>query len=199
MPTVSRPTAASMVVAPTLLALSTVAYVLGNGLGADSWGGAIQVYACTAFALVFVGTSRAVEPAAPRLATVLLLIGILGAAGGVGYGIQAIHLEMLPVRLDADGTGAVGALALNLPGILFPAALATLGIAVWRLGMAPAWAGLLTVVGAVAFPVSRIGGIGSLALAADLILLIGLVGVATTAVAGKPAVPGRSAPAPGSV
>ena len=71
----------AMIAAPLLLLASSIAYALGGGAGEDQTGGAIQVYAATAFVFVMIGLAFAVESAFPRATTALTLIGILGAVG----------------------------------------------------------------------------------------------------------------------
>lgn len=73
-----------MIAAPALLLASTVIYAAGGGLGEDQAGGVIQVYAMAAFMLALVGVTRMLEDPSPRAAAVLMLIGAIGVAGGVG-------------------------------------------------------------------------------------------------------------------
>ncbi len=79
-----------MIAAPLLLLASSIAYALGDGSGEDQTGGAIQVYAATAFVFVVIGLARATEAAFPRAATVLTLIGVLGSVGGATFGVTSI-------------------------------------------------------------------------------------------------------------
>ena len=77
------------------------------------------------------------------------------------------------------------ALGLMTLGILFPLTLAALGAALGRVGRLPRPVAGAVDVGALLFPVSRIGVIEPLAIAVDVILLGGLV--ATAVVVGRPA------------
>ena len=63
----SRLLAVTVVAAPVLLLASTITYVGGGGLGDDSAGGAIQVYAATAFTLAIIALTGRLAPAMPRL------------------------------------------------------------------------------------------------------------------------------------
>ena len=62
-------------------------------VGHERWRGrcTIQVWAMIAFALVTVSLARLRERAAPRAAATLTLVGLIGAAGGVGYGIDSVQ------------------------------------------------------------------------------------------------------------
>ena len=95
---------------------------------------------------------------------------------GAGYGIDAIHGAVhAGAALDELGAGAV---ALRLPGILFPLSLIGIGVALVRVGIGAGWAGLGLALAGLLFPISRIGSVELLAIAADAVLLAALVGLA---------------------
>jgi hypothetical protein len=166
---------AAAIAAPVLLLASTAAYAAGGGLGEDQLGGTIQVYAMAAFGLALFGLSRLVEPAMPRGAAVLAVLAALGAAGGVGYGIDSLH-GGVHAGAALDET-ALGPLALQLPGLLFPVSLIVAGVALARSGAAPLWTGIVLALGGVLFPASRIPSVETLALVSDLLILVALVPV----------------------
>jgi hypothetical protein len=111
------------------------------------------------------------------LAAAVLVIGMLGAAGVVGYGFNTVEVGLGGVDL-IDATGV--AVVLKPLGLCWPLALLLAGIGLW-LGPTdrgvPRWCAIGIVAGALAFPVSRIANIGWLAILVDLILLGCLVAV----------------------
>jgi hypothetical protein len=170
----------AMVVAPLLLLASSIAYAVGGGSGEDQTGGAIQVYAATAFVFVVIGLARATEGAFPRAATALTLVGVLGAVGGATFGITSIANALSGSRLQ-DVESAQIYVGLLLPGVIFPVALIGFGVALFRAGIGPRASGPLLVLGAILFPLARINAIELLAVAGDLVLVAALVplGLAT--------------------
>jgi hypothetical protein len=164
-----------MVVAPVLLVASTSAYVLGDGLGEDSTGAAIQVYAAAAFGLALFGLTARLTTSAPRLGAVLLAASAVGTAGAVAWGIDSLVYSYAPASAASEQDESIAAqFALFLPGIVFPLTMVALGLALARTGAAKRLPALLLALGAACFPVSRIGGIEPLALIADLLILGGM-------------------------
>src|SRR5687768_12179264 len=82
---------AALVAAPILLATSTIAYGADGGMGLSQIGGAVQIYAMAAFPLGLLGLIRRLESATPRVAAWLSVLAVLGATGGVAYGLDAVH------------------------------------------------------------------------------------------------------------
>lgn len=183
---------AAMVLAPLILLASTIVSVTGNGLGEDATGGIIQVYAMAGFLLVTIGLTQLCEDVVPRAAAVLTLLGTLGAAAGVGYGINAIYTDIGTLDLNNDVEGLAAPLALQLPGILFPLALLALGLTVYRARVQPRWCGLAIALGAVLFPVSRVGSVDVLAPVPDVLFLLGLAPLGWSLMQGRVAVAERS-------
>jgi hypothetical protein len=171
-----RVTGAATIAAPVLLLLSTISYIsAGNGMNDGKAGGAIQVWAMIAFALVTVSLARLLERAAPRAAATLTVVGLIGAAGGVGYGIDSIQAAIFDTGSIQETDSAVAPLALQLPGVLFPVGLIGLGLMLARTGTVARWSGWTMAAGALLFPLSRIPDVEALAIAADAILVIALV------------------------
>jgi hypothetical protein len=167
---------AAMIAAPVLLLVSTIVSLAGGGLTSDRAGGAIQVYAFAAFFLVVAGATRLLETAMPRVGAALYLVGSLGAAAGVAFGLERIATDLTGLRL-ADQADVAVQLGLLLPGILFPLSMVGIGVALMRARLAgvPGWVGGALATAGVLFPVSRIGEVDALAIVADVILLIALV------------------------
>ncbi len=182
----------AMIMAPLLLLVSTITSVIGEGLGEDQAGGIIQVYAMAGFLLVTIGLTQLLEDVVPRAAAVLTLLGALGVAAGVGYGINAIYTDIGTLDLNNDVEGVAAPLALQLPGILFPLSFLALGVALYRARVQPRWCGLAIALGAVLFPVSRIGSIDVLAPVPDVLFLLGLAPLGWSLVQGRIALAERS-------
>lgn len=180
--------AGALVVAPVLLLASTVAYVVGDGLGEDLTGGAIQVWAAVALGLAMVGLAGRLASTWPRAGAVLTLTAAVGAAGAVAWGIDSmVYAGDVEASLSGGDGSAQAGLALFLPGLVMPFTLAALGVGVVRTGLGPRAAGVTLTAGALCFPVSRIGGIEPLALVADLLIAGGMVPLGLHALRGLPA------------
>ena len=180
-----RVLAGAAVVAPALLLASTIAYVTSDGLGNDPLGGTVQVYAAIAFGLAVFGVTSRLEPQLPRVATALTIVAMVGVAGATGFGHDSIVYSYDPVAALSEQESASAGLSLFLPGIVFPLALAALGVAAAKARIAPRWAGVLLAVGGLCFPVSRIGEIDGLALAADALIAAGLVPIGLAGLRGE--------------
>ncbi|MEO6604998.1 MAG: hypothetical protein ABIN55_05240 [Aeromicrobium sp.] len=170
-------TRAALVLAPVLLLASSIAYIAAGEFGEESAGGLLQVLSMATFVLAVIALVTIISEVAPRGAGALLLLGCAGCAGGVSYGINAIVIANGGTDLN-ELTGAAS--IVKVIGPIFPLVFVAIGLTLWRKHLAPAAGALAIVVGAVLFPVSRIGGIAPIALAADALLLIGLTTVALT-------------------
>ena len=162
---------ASMIVAPALLLVSTLAYIAGGGLEEARSGGVIQIFAMGLWILVVMGLSRLLEPSSPRAAVLLAVIGALGVTGGIAYGMDSIHVAVTGQSAEDMGYAA---LSLYVPGLLFPASMIGFGAALSRVNVVPRWAALTILLAGILFPVSRIGSIEPLALVVDSIFVLAL-------------------------
>jgi len=70
-------------------------------------------------------------------------------------------------------------------GILFPLTFVGLGLALVRAHAEPRWCAIALAVAGLLFPVSRIGGIETLALVADVVFLLALVPLGWTILQGR--------------
>ncbi len=105
----------------------------------------------------------------PGLAAAVLLIGLAGSAGVVGYGFNTVEVGLGGVDL-IDATGV--AVVLKPLGLFWPLALLLVGVGlVLGRRTVPLWCGAGVVVGALLYPVSRIANVGWLAIAVDALLL----------------------------
>lgn len=163
---------AAVIVAPLLLLASTVAYVAnGDGMNDGEAGGIVQLWAFVAFAMAAVALTRAFRQHAPRAADLLLAVALAGMAGGVAYAIDSIQVAVFGTESLQETDSIAASLALQLPGILFPASLVGVGVMLARTGTAPRAAAIGLAVGAVLFPASRIPDVEALAIACDLVLV----------------------------
>lgn len=168
---------ASLILAPALLLISSIVYSRTDGLGAGVPGGIVQVLAFMCFSLVVIRLTTLLSDS-PKVATALLVVGVVGVAGGVGYGVNAYAVGVTDVDMN-ELAGAAGT-ALQAAGIFFPLTFIGFGIALLLTKTVPAPVALAVVVGGVLFPLSRIPGIDALAFVCDATLLVALTGVAVT-------------------
>jgi hypothetical protein len=166
--------AGAMILGPLLLLGSSIASAAGGGLNEDELGGALQVYAFVAMALVAIGVVRAVEPAFPRASAALLAFAVLGCGAGVGFGVDSIHAALPGGTHLEDAESAAGTLALMLPGAIFPLSFAALGVALWRARVSPTASGPLLVAAGLLFPVANVPDIGALTVVANALFVVAL-------------------------
>ncbi len=172
---------AALVVAPLLLLASSIAWLAGS----EATRGVLGFYAFATFALVVFTLTQAFSDTLPRTAAALTVVGMLGAAAGVGFSIDAIH-STLPnsVELIDDG-GTAGVLVANVPGLMGPLAFIGIGIALLRSGVQPRWCGVALIVAGALFPPSRIGDIPALGAVDDLIFLLALAPLGLAIMSGR--------------
>lgn len=166
----------AMVIGPTLLVASFVAFVTSDGgLNADELGGVLLVYAFVGLLVAAVGIVRCLEGSFPMAAALLLVLAAVGCAGGVGFGIDSIHAGV-PRGVGLEDTdSAAGGLGLFLPGALFPLSFVALGVALWKARIRPLGSGPLLAVAAVLFPLGNIGDIEAIAVVSAVMFAVALV------------------------
>ncbi|MFI5909349.1 hypothetical protein [Dactylosporangium sp. NPDC051541] len=153
---------ASLYFAPVLYLLADVLYAV-NGW-ADPVAGAVHVLGATAYGLLLI---RSLAWTGGVLRAVLLVVGVLGLAGNVGYGFNTIHVSLG----DTDLVDATGAATIIKPlGLLFPLTLLLIAWALRRLQ--PVAAALVGVAG-LAWPVAHIADIAWLAVLVNVLLVAG--------------------------
>jgi hypothetical protein len=166
--------AGATILGPALLLASSVAFAAGGGLNKDELGGALLVYAFVAMTVVAIGIARAVERALPRASAALLAFGVLGCAGGVGFGIDSIHAALPGGTGLEDADSAAAGLALFVPGAIFPLSFAALGGALWRARVSPRASGPVLVAASLLFPIANIPDSEALAIAANALFVVAL-------------------------
>jgi hypothetical protein len=171
---IDRVQAGAMVLAPLLLLAGTLSSLPGDKFSESVSHGVLQLFAFGMFFLAFAGLAKQIAPTLPRAAVALLITGVLGAQSGVAWGMVFIARDK-GLELHAGDL----AMAFDI-GALFPLTLIGFGVCILRTRIAPSWAGAGLALAGIAFPISRIGTIGELALVADVLMLVSLVGVAVT-------------------
>lgn len=157
----------SLLVAPAVYLLADLLYATRGW--DDPTAAVVHVLGAVGYALVAIRLALLGEGV---LAAVLLVVGVLGAAGNVAYGFNTIHVSLG----GTDLVDAAGAATLIKPlGLFFPLTL-LLGAMVLR-GRAPGWAVALLGVSAVAWPVVHIANMGWPAVAVNAALVAAFAGV----------------------
>lgn len=160
----------ALVVAP-LVYLAADATYAARGWD-DATAAVLHVLGAIAYGLVVLWVAGRL-PRTSVLAAVILLVGLIGVGGNVGYGFDAIHQSLGDVPL-VDQPGAAN--LIKPLGLFFPVSLALMALALGRLGQR--WQAVLVLVAAVAWPVAHIGNIASLAVAVNVVLVVSLGGLA---------------------
>ena len=134
----------------------------------DPTGGLLQVLASVGYGLVFLRVATWLRPDAV-LRAALVVVGLVGMAGSVAYGFDAIHTSLGDPSL-VDRTGA--ATLIKPLGLFFPLALVLASAGLARLGAR--WQAALVLASGLAWPVAHIGNLAPLAVAANVALVLGL-------------------------
>ncbi|CAA9433864.1 MAG: hypothetical protein AVDCRST_MAG15-3036 [uncultured Rubellimicrobium sp.] len=154
-------------------------YSEGRLFGAGALG--LVLYALLVPGLL--GVARSLRQGAPRLSVVVGLLATLGCVGGAVFQTALLHEwaartagtpEAMVAAIMAVTEGRVFPV-LVIFGILFPIALLTLGVGLFRTGVAPTWLAALLGIGAIAWPVGHIGSMQLVQHLADALVLVPLV------------------------
>lgn len=182
---------ASLILAPLLLLVTSIAEWTGDGPEKDGLGGTLKVITFFLFIFVVMALTKLLWTRAPRTAVIGRFFGILGCAGGIGYGFLGVFHHVL-IRTGANETlltefqslangfdgGMTGVPILQIPGIIFPLSMLGLGTALWRTRAVPAWVGILVAVSGLMFPLGRFPDVAAVNYLADLLFIISLGRVA---------------------
>lgn len=167
----------SLIAAPLLFAASTFFWKEGQyGVTGGTLINLSQVPWIIAFSVLF----GKLKMEMPRYATVGLIVAIYGCLSGANFGFVGVYGEAFQIPhktyLETLSHYSLSAnLLLFWPGPLFPLSLLVLGIVLIRQKKVEVWLGILLCLGAIAFPLSRIPRIESIAHAVDVLLAIPLV------------------------
>lgn len=106
-------------------------------------------------------------PAASKLAAAILVAGLIGMAGNIAYGFEAIHMSLGDTPL-VDQAGAAN--LIKPLGLFFPISYALIALALARLGHRRQ--AVIVLVAMIGWPIAHIGNITALALAVDSALVV---------------------------
>lgn len=173
---------------PTLLGISAIIAPLLSALSTFYWqegeygvtGGTILSLAMVFWVLAFVALFGLLKNKAPWYSSIGMILAIYGCISGVCFALLGLFSEAFQISHETYlATAAQYELGFNLllfwPGPLFPLSLLVLGAVLWYKKALPLWVAGLLILGGIAFPVSRIPRIESIAHAADLLLTIPLL------------------------
>jgi hypothetical protein len=164
-----------LIVAPVLQATSSLFWEDGR-YGAI--GGTLVTVAAALWITGLAGVLDLLRPKLPLFATIGLPLMIVGAISGANFGFQGFYDVALGVRPE-EALDALAAYPLQTgvllwwSGPLFPIMLLAIGAALWRTNAAARWATAAICLGGALFPLSRIPRLEAVAIAIDLLILIG--------------------------
>lgn len=122
-----------------------------------------------------------------RLYTIGFLIAVYASIGGAGFGFDGIYTEAMGIATMEDarafhaGVGFPLIVSMFLPGALFPLTLVLAGILLIRSKEVKIWVGVLLIVAAIGFPLSRMPRIELLSHIDNVLLLLSHILIAFTA------------------
>lgn len=168
-----------MIIAPLLISIAQ--FFWHDGL-VGSTGGWIQIIGFTFWIVAFKGLFDHFKNT-PVYSTIGFLIAVYACVGGAGFGSDGIYSDAMGhANLEEANTfiqkafeenlGLPLVVSLFLPGILFPLSLLVVGIQLIRTKKAAVWMGLLLIIAAIGFPLSRIPRIDMIAHIDNLFLLL---------------------------
>lgn len=155
---------ASLIVAPLIYLAADTTYA-ARGWD-DATAGALQVLGAIAYGFVTLRIATWL-PANSKLAAAILISGIIGLAGNVAYGFEAIHMSFGDTQL-VDRTGAAN--LIKPLGLFFPLSFALVALAVSQLRQR--WQAALILTAIIAWPIAHIGNIGAVAIPVNLALVV---------------------------
>jgi hypothetical protein len=168
----ARTTPTARVLTASLLA-APVLYLAADSLYAargwdDAGAGVLHVIAAIAYGFVVLAVASWL-PRESWLTAALVVVGLVGMAGNVAYGFDAIHTSFGDTKLvDRDGAANL----IKVLGLFYPLSLLLVGVALGRLGHVPQ--ACAVGIAAVAWPVAHIANIAELAVPLNVILTLAL-------------------------
>lgn len=137
----------------------------------DATAGVVHVLGAVAYGFVALAIASWLPPTS-RLSMTVVVTGLIGMAGNVAYGFEAIHSSFGDVPL-VDRPGAAN--LIKPLGLFFPLFIAMTAWALTKLGCR--WQAFLVLLASVAWPVAHIGNIAPLAVAVNVVLVVGFGGL----------------------
>ena len=156
---------ASLIAAPVTYLAADTTYA-ANGWE-DATAGALAVIGAVLYGFVALRVATWL-PAGSVLRVAVVVTGLIGSAGAVAYGFDTIHMSLGDTQL-VDQPGAAN--LIKPLGLFFPLALVLMGAAIIRLGSR--WPGALVIVAGLLWPVAHIGNVATLAVAVNVLLVLG--------------------------
>jgi hypothetical protein len=157
---------ASLIVAPLIYLAADTTY------GARGWddatAGVLHVIGAIAYGFVVLRVA-AWLPRESRLRAAIVFTGLVGMAGNVAYGFEAIHMSLGDTQL-VDRAGAAN--LIKPLGLFFPISFVLVAVALTRLGQR--WQGIAVLVASIAWPVAHIGNIAAIAIPVNVVLVLAL-------------------------
>ena len=174
----------AMVTAPLLVALSQ--FFTQNGL-VTATAGWLQVLSFTLWIVAFYGMFLKVNEAFPMFSTLGFLIAVYACIGGAGFGFDGIYTDAMGIASISEAralhaeVGLPLIVSLFLPGALFPLILVLAAILLIRAKQVKIWVGVLLIVAAIGFPLSRMPRIELLSHIDNALLVLSHILIAFTA------------------
>jgi hypothetical protein len=170
----SKVLSGSLFAAPLIYLAAEAAYAASGW--DDATAGAIHVIGAIAYGFVILAVASQL-PSSSRLAAILIVAGLIGMAGNVAYGFEAIHTSFGDLKLvDRDGAANV----IKPLGLAFPLSLLLVAVALRGLGYR--WQAATILAAAIAWPVAHIANIAEVAVLVSIALVaaFGSLGLAWT-------------------
>ena len=156
----------SLLVAPVIYLAADTTYA-ANGWD-SSTAGVIHVIGAIAYGFVVLRVAAWLRSTS-RLAAAILLTGLIGLAGNVAYGFEAIHMSFGDTALvHQPGAGNL----IKPLGLFFPLSFPLLAVVLKRLGHR--WQAALLLVAMIGWPIAHIGDIAVLAVVVNIVLVVAL-------------------------
>jgi hypothetical protein len=132
----------------------------------DGTAGVIHVLGAIAYGFVVLRVATWLTPSS-KLAALIVFTGLIGMAGNVAYGFEAIHMSLGDTQL-VDRSGSAN--LIKPLGLFFPLSFALVALALDKLGHR--WQGALILIAMIGWPVAHIGDIAPLAVAVNIALVV---------------------------
>jgi hypothetical protein len=132
----------------------------------DATAGVLHVLGAIAYGFVILRVA-AWLPAESKLSAAIVVTGLIGLAGNVAYGFEAIHQSFGDVQL-VDRSGAAN--LIKPLGLFFPLSFALVAFALRVLGHRRQ--AVLVLVAILLWPIAHIGNIASIAVTTNVVLVI---------------------------
>ena len=175
--TISRPettaiTPTDRLLTGSLLVAPLVYLAADSTYAARGWdsgaGGVIHVLGAIGYGFVLLRVASWL-PRDSKLATWILLVGLIGLVGNAAYGFEAIHMSFGDTQL-VDRSGAAN--LIKPLGLCFPISFALVSVALMRLEHR--WQGVLVLVAMIGWPVAHIGNLPAVAVPVNVALVVAL-------------------------